>query len=470
MGYNIGFGCPEGPIIEWQKTWGGNNDDIMYEMVVDSTGFFYMSGETWSYGNGSSDLFLVKMNENYTQYTTWGGTESEEFSGMVLGSNDKIYIAGSTSSYGTGEKDVVLLKYNNSLGLEWYSIWDYNGSDSSSRIAVDSLDNIYIAGITNSPYYDIFLMKYNSTGSLQWNYTWSTKTHNITEEVISIGIDSSDHIFLGVKTNITGSEWFLLKYDNSGTLLLNNSFNRYLPLELLVLDSLDNLYAAGSYNDMYLAKFDNNGNLEWNLTCIQNLLRGTEVLAVDPFDNIFIAGTGLINASAILYGYNITDYDTYLMKFNTSGILKWNHTMIGGNNVYPEIIAFDSLGYIYLGGSFEFIATKELGLSIDVFDSSGNVRREEGGGRIDFCKGIYAESLHNLIVAGNGQRYIYPTGTSWDYDIILTKYNGPEVYCPFHYDLTSKLTLMIIFNGLFFISFISGVIFLIKQRKNRINQ
>jgi len=439
----------------------------MYEMVVDSTGFFYMAGETWSYGNGSSDLFLVKMNENYTQHTTWGGVESEEFSGMVLDSNDKIYIAGSTSSYGAGEKDVVLLKYNNSLGLEWYSIWDYNGSDSSSRIAVDSLDNIYIAGITNSPYYDIFLMKYNSTGSLQWNYTWSTKTPNITEKVLSLGIDTSDHIFLGVNTNITGSEWFLLKYDNSGTLLLNNSYNRYLPLELLVLDTFDNLYAAGSYNDMYLAKFDNNGNLEWNLTCIQNLLRGTEVLAIDPSDNIFIAGTELINTSVILYGYNMTDYDTYLMRFNNSGILKWNHTLIGANNRFPEILTFDSLGNIYLGGSIEMIATKELDVFVRVFDNSG-IRIRGGGGGWEgdaYCKGIYAESPQSFIVAENSPSY-----ESLDYDIVLTKYIEPEVYCPFSFDPTYELMLMIIFNGLFYISFIIGVIFLIKQRKIRINQ
>lgn len=467
MGYIQGFSCPLGPPIEWKKTWGGNSDDIMYEMVVDSTVFFYMAGETWSYGSGSSDLFLVKMNENYTQHTTWGGAESEEFSGMVLDSNDKIYIAGSTSSYGAGEKNVVLLKYNNSLGLEWYSIWDYNGSDTSSRIAIDSLDNIYIAGITNSPYYDIFLIKYNSAGSLQWNYTWSTKTHNITEEVLSLGIDSSDHIFLGVRTNITGSEWFLLKYDNSGTLLLNNSYNRYLPLELLVLDSLDNLYAAGSYNDMYLAKFDNDGNLEWNLTCIQNLLLGTEVLEVDPSDNIYVAGTELINTSVILYGYNMTDYDTYLMRFNNSGILKWNHTLVGANNRFPEILTFDPLGNIYLGGSVEMIATKELDVFVRVFDNSGICIRGGGGGGAGdaYCKGIFAESPQSFFVAENSPSY-----ESLDYEIVLTKYIEPEVYCPFLFDPTYELMLMIIFNGLFYISFISGVIFLIKQRKNRINQ
>ncbi|MFX1387501.1 MAG: SBBP repeat-containing protein [Promethearchaeota archaeon] len=445
----------------------------MYEMVVDSSGFFYLAGDTWSYGNGSSDIFIVKMNENFSQYNTWGGVESEEFSGMVIDKNDNIYVAGRTLSYGAGDKDVVLLKYNKSLILEWSCTWGDNGSDSCSGIEIDSLNNVYIAGMTNSPYYDIFLAKYNSTGSLQWNHTWSTKTQNITEEVLSLVIDSSDHIFLGVNTNYTGSEWVLLKYNSSGTLLLNNSLNMYLPLQLLTLDSSDNLYAAGSFNDMSLAKFDNNGNLDWNLTCIKNIVPGTEVLEIDPFDDIVVTGNELINASAILYGYNITDYDTYLMKFNSSGSLKWNHTMRGGNNIYPEFLAFDSLGYIFLVGSFEYIATKDLSLSIDVFNINGIPRRGLGGGDIEYCKGIFVESLDSFITAGNGHEYIYPTGYRTDYDIILINWIESEDMCPYgpqYWWWGYYQTLSIIFNSIFYTFCIIGIIYLIKRRKNRLKQ
>jgi len=413
------FSIPQEPIIEWQKTWGGSDNDILHKMVVDSSGYFYLAGETWSYGNGNSDLFLVKMNESFNQYSTWGGVESEVFCGMVLDSNGNIYIVGSTSSYGAGEDDVVLLKFNNDIILEWDCIWGENSSDFCHGMAIDSLDNIYLTGITNYPYYDVFLVKYNSSGNQQWNCTWSIEDYNITENVLSIVIDSSDQIYLGVNTNLTGSEWYLLKYDNSGTLLLNASYNKYNPIELLVLDSLDNLYAVGSYNDMYLTKFDGNGNFEWNITCIPNILQGTEKLAVDPSDNIFIAGSELINPSVILFGYNMTDYDTYLMKFNNSGILEWNRTLIGDNNIYPEILVFDPLGYVYLGGSLELIGTKDLDIFIRVFDSSGNSRRSVGGGWAGdaYCKGIYAESPQNFIVAENTPRF-----EGWDYEIVLTKY------------------------------------------------
>lgn len=417
--YFESFSIPPGPDIDWQKTWGGSDNDILHEMVIDSSGYFYLAGETWSYGNGSSDLLLVKMNETFNQYTTWGGAESETFSGMVTDSNENIYIAGSTSSYGAGEDDVVLLKYSKNITIEWYRIWGENSSDSCLGIAIDSLDNIYITGITNSPNYDVFLAKYNNSGSLQWNRTWSTEDNSITEKVSSIIIDSSDQIFIGLNTNVTGAEWFILKYDNSGILLLNTSYSKYTPIELLVSDSSDNLYAVGSNNNTYLTKFDNDGNLEWNFTCIRNTLPSTEVLAIDPSDNIYIAGSELINASVILCGYKISDYDTYLMKFNASGNLEWNRTLFGDNNRYPEILAFDSLGNLYLGGSLELIATKDLNVFIKIFDSSGSPLRGEGGGWEGdaYCIGIYAESPQSFFVAENTPRF-----EGWDYEIILTKY------------------------------------------------
>ena len=418
----INFGSfthPPGPGIEWKKTWGGSDNDIIHEIVVDSTGFFYIAGETWSYGNGSNDLFLTKMNETFSQYTTWGGAESERFSGMVVDSDENTYIAGSTSSYGAGEDDVFLLKYNKSIELEWYYIWGENSSEVCIGIAIDSLDNIYITGNTNSPNYDVFLVKFNNSGNLQWNRTWNIDNKNITEKVSSIVINSLDQIFLGVNTNITGSEWFMLKYDSSGNLLLNTSYSKYFPLELLVLDSSDNIYAVGSYNDTYLTKFDNYGNIEWNFTLFKSTLLGTEVLALDPSDHIYVGGSELTNASLTLYGYNITDYDTYLMKFNTSGTLEWNRKLNVGNNKYPEILAFDSLENVYLGGSLELVATKDLDVFVDIFDPTGRLLRDVGGGWEGdaYCKGIYAESPQNFIVAENAPRF-----EGWDYEIILTKY------------------------------------------------
>jgi len=408
--------------IDWVKIWGGNNQEIMFDMTIDSSGDFFIAGEIWSYSETFNDIFIVKINETFSYNATWGDVMQQEFGGMVLDSDENIFITGSSTGYLPGVKDVFLLKYKNNLTLEWSTIWSGTGLDSSSGIVVDSLDNIYISGMTNYPNSDVFLAKYNNSGSLQWNRTWSIESNYTSEEVLSLVIDSMDQIFLGIHTNITGSEWFLLKYNSSGNLLLNTSYSKYVPIEQLVLDSSDNLYALGSYNDTYLTKFDNGGNLEWNLTCIQNVLRGTEILAVDPSDKVFVIGNELINTSAIIYGYNMTDYDTYLMNFNNTGNLNWNHTISLTNNLYPEILAFDSLGNIYFGGSLEMIAPGSLCYSIKVFDHLGkNVRDEDGGCSIGngYCKGIYAESPINFVAAINSPCY-----GEGDYDIRVVNYTA----------------------------------------------
>ena len=178
----------------------------MNEMVVDSSKDIYIGGEIWNYSKSSNNIFILKFNEtySYSHNITWGGEKHEEFSGMVLDANDNIFISGSRTGYFPEEKEVFLLKYRNNLTLDWFRIWGENGTYSCTAMAVDSQDNIYITGMTNYPYRDVFLIKYDNSGIIQWNRTWTTGFHNITEESLSMVVDSTDHIFLGVKTNIAG--------------------------------------------------------------------------------------------------------------------------------------------------------------------------------------------------------------------------------------------------------------------------
>jgi len=464
MPFSIIYSCPPIPPIDWAKTWDGGHQEIMHDMVVDSSKDIFIAGEIWNYSNSSNDIFILKINESINYNITWGEQWYEEFCGMVLDTEDNIFIAGTSASYLPGVKEVFLLKYSNNLTLKWIINWSGTGIDSCTLLAVDSQDNIYITGMMNYPNTDIFLIKYNNSGIIQWNRTWTTGFINISEEALSLVIDSQDQIFLGVKTNFTGSEWFLLKYDFYGDLLSNSSYTKQTPLEQLVFDSTDNLYAVGSYNDMYLTKFDNNGNLEWNLTCIQEILLGTESIGIDRSDNIYIAGNELINASAILYGYNMTDYDTYLMKFNNVGVLQWNKTISYGNNLYLEILAFDPLGNIYLGGSLEMIAPGSLSYAIRIFDHLGNRNGSHGGGCIygdGICKGIYAESPNNYIAAINS-----PCEKKGNYDINVVKYNESIInYCPPRPNQEFYFSLQIGLNTFYLILGVLFIIFTVIKRK-----
>ncbi len=463
MPFSIMSSCPPIPHIVWAKTWDGHYQEIMHDMVVDSSKDLFIAGEIWDHNYSSNDLFILKINESFSYNITWGTHLREEFCGMVLDTGDNIFVAGTSTNNLPRGKDIFLLKYSNNLTLEWFINWSKTGIDSCTSVAIDSQDNIYITGLMNFPKTDVFLVKFNNSGILKWNRTWNTGFHNTSEEVLSIVIDSQDQIFLGVKTNFTGAEWFLLKYDSYSNLLWDTSYTSQTPLEQLVLDSSNNLYAIGSLNDMFLTKFDNNGNIKWNITCIKEILHGTESIAIDHNDSVYIAGNELINNSTIFHGYNFTDYDTYLMKFNNSGVLQWNETVSYGNNLYLEILAFDPLGNTYLGGSLEMIAPGSLCYAIRIFDHLGNPSGGAGGGCIygdGICKGIYAESLNNYIAVINS-----PCDNEENYDINVDKYNQSIFnYCPPRPNLEFYFSLQ---TGLNTFYLIIGVVFIIYDVKKK---
>ena len=55
--------------------------------------------------------------------TTWGGIDDEGGRDIVLDSSENIYICGRTESFGAGGADIALLKYNNLCQKLWNATW-----------------------------------------------------------------------------------------------------------------------------------------------------------------------------------------------------------------------------------------------------------------------------------------------------------------------------------------------------------
>ncbi|MFX1499879.1 MAG: SBBP repeat-containing protein [Promethearchaeota archaeon] len=203
-------------------TWGGNDWDYGLGITLDTAGNIYTTGFTESFGAGIADAFVAKYDNvgNSLLNITWGGINNDHGLRITLDASGNIYITGNTYSFGAGTYDVFLAKYdslgNSLLNITWGgSDWDY-GRD----IVLDALGNIYITGSTESfgaGTYDVFLVKYDSLGNSLLNITWGGSEWDFGN---GIALDASDNVYITGGTEnfgMGGRDAFIVKYDMTDT-------------------------------------------------------------------------------------------------------------------------------------------------------------------------------------------------------------------------------------------------------------
>lgn len=97
-------------VPEWEKTYGGTDWDKAYSLVQLPDSGFVIVGETFSFGAGESDIYIVRTDKNgdelWTQ--TYGG-EGKDYASDVVLVGDSLLIAGATESFGAGMSDGIVL-------------------------------------------------------------------------------------------------------------------------------------------------------------------------------------------------------------------------------------------------------------------------------------------------------------------------------------------------------------------------
>jgi len=162
--------------IIWSKTYGGSENDRGYSLVPTQDGGFVIVGITSSYGNGNSDVYLIRTNEiGDTLWTKTYGDTSENYGNSIQMTADGGYIiAGSTETTENGD-NVYLLKTNSNGELLWTR--NYGGTDDDYGNSVKQLADggFIIAGETRSfgaGNYDAYLIRTDSNGDTIWTKTF----------------------------------------------------------------------------------------------------------------------------------------------------------------------------------------------------------------------------------------------------------------------------------------------------------
>ncbi|OQX50743.1 MAG: hypothetical protein B5M53_11815, partial [Candidatus Cloacimonas sp. 4484_209] len=154
----------------WTKTYGGINDDVATSVARTTDGGFVIGGWTENFGSGMIDVYLVKSDSlGDTLWTkTYGGT-SDDWCTSLAQTNDRGYIiTGRTYSFGSGGSDVYLIR-TDSLGDTLWTKTYGGGSDDNGYSVKQTLDGGYIIGGETQSFgaggYDVYLIKTDGAGN-----------------------------------------------------------------------------------------------------------------------------------------------------------------------------------------------------------------------------------------------------------------------------------------------------------------
>ena len=300
---------------------------------IDSNNNIVLVTSYYKDSNSSFDIILEKYNSNGVLDTTFGnngivttdliGGVNEFAKSIILDSSDNILIGGYAQ---INNADFLIVKYNNNgvlddlFGSNGVVTSDIVSVDQATCFAIDSSNNIIMAGHTNNGFFsdqDLVIAKYNHNGELDLSFGSNGKTtidfSTIDSNINDLLIDSNNNIIVGgySVTSSNKSIFSLAKLNSNGELDANFGTNGLVSktirdenkINSIVLDKNNKIIIAGEIKstngnyDIVLLRYDNNGVLDttfgsngYIFTDINNKDDLASSIVLDSNNRIIVAG------------------------------------------------------------------------------------------------------------------------------------------------------------------------------------
>jgi parallel beta-helix repeat protein len=130
----------------WNKTYGGSNWDWGLSILEANDSGYFLLGRLGPFKE-NDDLWLIKTNENgYEQWNkTFGGKGNDGGESIISIINGNYLIIGSTSSFGAGNSDLWMIKIDGN-GSEYWNKTIGGKDDDWGRSIIQTIDGEYIIG------------------------------------------------------------------------------------------------------------------------------------------------------------------------------------------------------------------------------------------------------------------------------------------------------------------------------------
>jgi len=306
--------------MQWNKTYGGTNIDGAKSVVQTNDDGYAIIGHTYSFGAGNGDSWLVKTDAsgNMEWNRTYGGTGYDDAYSIVQTDDGGYTIAGFTESFGAGSWDAWLIKVDEYGNMEWNQTYGGTNRD-PARHLVHTCDGGYaISGYTESfgaGISDAWLVKVDADGNMEWNQTYGGTNRDEAFPLVQT-VDGGYALAGGTDSFGAGSrDIWLVRTDANGNMEWNKTYGgANFDFARSIVQTEDGGYViagethsfgAGS-RDAWLVKTDVSGNMEWNQT-----YGGT---GRDEARSLLQTGDGGYALASITQSFGAGDWDFWLIK------------------------------------------------------------------------------------------------------------------------------------------------------------
>ncbi|HYV90741.1 MAG TPA: SBBP repeat-containing protein [Chitinophagales bacterium] len=367
-------------------------------------------GTNWDFGN---DVATDRLGNVYV--TGYFASDSATFGNVVL-----------ENSGNAPYEECFLAKYDPFGNLVWVKRAGGVLSDVGQSVATDATGNVYLAGFFRSSSisfdaitlplsgdYNIFLVKFDPDGNAQWGTSGTTVDFNYAYcSANGLAIDASGNVLLAGDFGAASITF--------GVFTLNNTAN------------------DGS-GDLFVAKFDAGGNAVWASSAQGDDYDGCLGTATDSSGSVYVSG--FYRSSSLEFAndtlYNFSGADLFIAKYDSNGNELWVESADGDNDDYGRDVAVDNAGNLYLTGEFysssltfgnttvnNSLASGYADLFLTKYNSLGEVQwvRKANALYYDYSYGVATDTSGGVYITGT-----FDSNITFD-TITLTAQNSEDIF------------------------------------------